>query len=352
MDIYFEKEIVDVKRVEKSKNYWFVRTFGGDAYFNYLQNNYIGLGFNNVPFEYIKSANNENKDSIKNLTEFIANNTKYTGGEATKWARQLATFQNEVKIGDTVIIPSKNSSRLTIGTITSDTYLEKNPAAFQTKNGIELLPEKRKKVEWEKTLAKEDFQGDLKNLITSHQGITNADNYFEPIEGILSNLYVKEEKVYLIIQINQDEDINAFVLNRFLNSLTYFYQEFCIENGIEVNEELSIKIKLQSKGRMALIGASIVGVVGLSALLLLSNNTEVKADLKAMKVEGKSDGLLNSISDFLDRSQKRKMEYEIFQDSLQRLKVQHKVDSVKLNNEVVIDSDNKTGDNPKEEGKK
>ncbi len=35
MDIYFEKEIVDVKRVEKSKNYWFVRTFSGDAYFNY-----------------------------------------------------------------------------------------------------------------------------------------------------------------------------------------------------------------------------------------------------------------------------------------------------------------------------
>ncbi len=103
---------------------------------------------------------------------------------------------------------------------------------------------------------------------------------------------------------------------------------------------------------MALIAASIAGVVGLSSLLLLSNNTEVKADLKAMKVEGKSDGLLNSISDFLDRKQKRKMEYEIFQDSLQKLKVQHTVDSLKLNNEVGMNLNNETGDKPKEEGKK
>jgi len=344
MDIYFEREIVDIKKIDSSKKYWFVRTYGGSLYEEYFEKEYIGLGFNKVPLEYIKKGDIKDKSTLTDLTTYIQNNTRYRGADATKWAKQLIIFDKEVKIGDIVIIPSENSNKFSIGTITSDTYLVKDPGTFQNKAEIEHFPEKRKKVKWEKTMLKSEFQGELRNLTTTHQGITNADKYFMVIEGQLSNLYVKEEKTYLIIQINQDEDINAFVLNRFLASLTYFYNEFCIENNVEPNEELSIKIKLQSKGRVALIAASIVGVVGISTLLLLSDNTELKADLKQMKVEGKSDGLLNSISNFLDRNQERRMRYEVFQDSLNRLKVQHKVDSVKLNHEIT--------DNVKKKGKK
>ena len=334
MDIYFEKEIVDIKKIENTKKYWLVRTYGGNAYGNYLEENYIGLGLNNVPYEYIKKSLSDDEEAINQLISFIEKNTSYSGGEATKWARQLVSFERDVKVGDTVVVPSKNSASLSIGTVISDTYLVKETRTFTTKKGVEQFPEKRKKIEWEKTIDKDEFQGDLRNLISSQKGLTNADRFFETIEGVLSNLYIKEERIYLVIQINQDEDINAFVLNRFLNCLTYFYNEFCEENGIEKNEDLAIKIKLQSKGKMALSAFALAGVVGISSLLLLSNNTEVKADLKEMKVEGKSDGLLQSISDFLDRKQQRKIEYEIFKDSIQKLKVSHQIDSVKLNDEI------------------
>ena len=113
----------------------------------------------------------------------------------------------------------------------------------------------------------------------------------------------------------------------FLNCLTYFYNEFCFENGVELDEELYIKIKLQSKGKLALQALAFVGIIGLSGLLILSNNPEIKIEVGGQKLEGKSDGFLNSLSDFLDKKQERKKNYAIFLDSINALKANQIKDS-------------------------
>jgi hypothetical protein len=142
-------------------------------------------------------------------------------------------------------------------------------------------------------------------------------------------MYVKDDKTFLIIQINQDAEINAFQFARFLNGLTYFYHEFCIEAGCEKDEELYLKIKVQSKGKVALYALTGAGLLGLSSIILLSDNPTFKLHLKAgvgeIEIEAKTDGLLKSLTNFFDANQERKENAIEFIESSEYMKATRKM---------------------------
>jgi len=70
-------------------------------------------------------------------------------------------------------------------------------------------------------------------------------------------------------------------------------------------------------------------VQSIGTMIALSDNNEVKVDLKNMKAEGKSTGLLKSVTNFLDAKQERKIHYEQFKDSMDKLKATRFDDSLK-----------------------
>lgn len=316
----FIVENQSVRKVRSRKKYWFIRTFGGEAFDIYKSENFVGLGLNQIPLSLIKKTNKNDDVSFGSLKKSIENNTEYKLAEATKWANQLIDFTQNISIGDTVIIPSAYSEEIAIGTIKSDIYLVNRPESILHRGERVPLPGKRRKVKWDKTIYREELYGDLRGLFSSHNGITNADQYSEIIEGLISDIFIKDEKIYLVLKIDQDEEINAFAFNRFLESITYFYKEFCLENGEDENEDLTLKIKVQSKGKLALKGIALGGIIGLGGIIALSNNSELKVNLKEFKIEGKSDGPLKSLSDFLDRKQERRMKWEMFIDSMDEVK--------------------------------
>lgn len=341
MELIFDRE--DIPVVNENKRYWFIRTYRGEAFSDYYDKDYVGLGINDVPTQLIKSVNPDDLTNLRNLHNFLNNNTSYKDGAATRAARQLIEFENIVKVGDTIVIPSKNSTRLAIGTVTSDVYAVRNTGTFYFENELHHYPQRRRKVEWDRKVFKDDLQGDLRPLIASQNGLTNADSFADTIDGTVKSLYIKDKHIYLTLKINQDEDINAFVLNRFLTGLTYFYQEYCKENGEEVNEDLTIKIKLQSKGKVAMRAFGMAGLIGLAGMVALSNNNEVEIDFGKVKVKGKSDGLIQSVSNFLDKRQERRIEWEKFNDSMQRLKAKPYTDSLRTDQNLA-DSVKKEGE--------
>ena len=122
--------------------------------------------------------------------------------------------------------------------------------------------------------------------------------------------------------INQNEDINAFALRDFLDSLTYFYKEFCQELGIEDNEELYIKIKLQSKGKTVLIGSAAAAIVGVSLILSLSKDASFKGKILNQEYEFSSgEGLISTYSNYLNEEQERKIQMIKFLKSQEDLNV-------------------------------
>jgi len=349
MDISVQEEISQVRVVEAERSYWFIRTYSGELYNYFYENSFVGLGLNHIPYKYIEEANADDTATFSRLQTYIANSTEYKKGEATKWAKQLISFDHEIKVDDIVIIPSKSSEYLAFGLVESETYVTKDLGTFKFGDKIEQYPEKRKRIKWLKEIPKYGFRGELKAMFSTHNAVTDVNRFSEIIEGNLSTLYIKDKQIYLSIKIDQDEEINAFELQRFLEGLTYLYKEYCRDYGIQDNEDLFIKIKVQSKGGVFLKGigiaalVSIAGIIHLAsdpevikalaeiegttglltiaAVLALSDSTKVKIELgKLGKVEGQSAGLLKSLSNFLDSSQKRKIELMKFTQSIEKLK--------------------------------
>jgi hypothetical protein len=141
----------------------------------------------------------------------------------------------------------------------------------------------------------------------------------------------------LVISIKQDEDINAVDLNNFLSSMIFFYKDINSVYNIDASDDLYIKIKVQSKGKIALKATQIMGVLGLATIFALSNNPQIKLQLTdTIKFEGSSDGLLQSWSDFLNEKLERKKKYLQFLDSTEKLKASAKNES--LEEDVTDDS--------------
>lgn len=148
MKFDFDFGIEDIREVNINRKYWFIRTYSGTLFHHFLENQYVGIGFNQVPLEYIRKAKLDNDYSKKELKEYIENNSIYEKGEATKWANQLINFEKIVQVGDLVIIPSKGSSHIAIGEVTSDLYLVNETRTFPLDGGFEPYPEKRRRVDW------------------------------------------------------------------------------------------------------------------------------------------------------------------------------------------------------------
>lgn len=320
-----ENSIVEenVRIVDSKRNYWFMRTYGGETYSDFLRNNYIGIGFNSVPLKYINDTKSrKDVEAFKRLKEYIEIKEDVISSTATKYTNQLLQFHHNMKDGDIVIIPNKNSDYYSIGIIQGESWvMEGDNRTFQHKDKFIKFPEKRRNVEWVKTVEKHDIKNDIGGSLNIRQTISKVNHVSEKIEGFISSVFIKEKQMYLVIKIDQDEDINAFALNDFLSTTIYFYKEFCKENGIEENEDLFIKIKLQSRGKLVLKAAAYGAVFSVMVMMALTQDAEFNVEYGDFKINGKSgDGVLKSWSDFKDGDLEREMKYEIFQDSMRRLK--------------------------------
>jgi predicted Mrr-cat superfamily restriction endonuclease len=93
-------------------NYWFIRTIGG-AYFNeFVENNFIAIGYNDVSLEDVREAlkNGDKANSV--LKERIKRIYKEKEKRSRFAASQLLKFVAEIKPGDIIIIPSEDQKNL------------------------------------------------------------------------------------------------------------------------------------------------------------------------------------------------------------------------------------------------
>ncbi len=214
MDINIEKYIEKIRVIESDRNYWFIRSYGGAIFPDFIESGYVGIGFNKVPLKHIKEAN-ENKENFNKLKEFIENNTEYENGEATKWANQLVRFYHKVKKDDLIITPSQDSHTFKIGVVKSDVYLVDDKRTFEHKNNFKRYPEKRRKVDWKVEVSKSQIQRDLIGITSTHQAITDVNKYADGLESFISEIYIRQDGAYLTLRVEQDEDINAYAFRDF-----------------------------------------------------------------------------------------------------------------------------------------
>ncbi|MFB4164789.1 hypothetical protein ACE1TI_13405 [Alteribacillus sp. JSM 102045] len=242
-----EEIIKELPKVDSNINYWLVRTNGGEYYEEFVNENFIGIGWNKITRERIK-------DNIS-IEDLVREN--YKKESRPRYVEtQILRFIEGIKKGDVVLVPSKNSRYLHCGYVISDDYYEadlpiNDESAFEQLFELEeegICPyRKRKWVKWIKPLSKDQLDPKLYLLVYSHHTITSANDYKDLINRAMFDMYIQDEKCYATFQIERAENIEARSLVTFLNSLIEVNK---IKSG---KDDLEIKISVQSPGLTEII---------------------------------------------------------------------------------------------------
>lgn len=266
----------------EDRNYWFIRTQDGAYYDDFMNDNYVGIEWNKISdLQYIKQASEE---ELK--VEVAVNYPKIDkpGGVVSK----LKMFVCDIKKDDIVLIPSKNSEWISIGTFIEDeAYIEEAEENFQeildSLNSENQIPKeirlKRRKVKWLKSVKKGDIDPYLYSIIYNHSAISDAQKYSIFIDRTLSKFYVKGDESYFTFKVNRKSNIPYRDITKFL----YYNSKLIEEIGLSMNlsddelDSLIVKINVQSKGPIQ-IKDKVKKVLPIGIVIMLLFGGEVSID--------------------------------------------------------------------------
>ncbi|MBU5440348.1 hypothetical protein KQI42_20335 [Tissierella sp. MSJ-40] len=329
-------DLIGLEIVDEKRNYWLVRSKAGEYFDDFYFEGFIAIGWNKVSsIETIKS----NSEDVKKEVEKFYPKEKRPGYVAN----QIIRFVDEMKSGDIVLVPNKDSKFVVFGElIEDDIYIEQIEDAECLEEEYELsdaelledyfaedverkqcLYIKRRKVKWIKTIKREKLDPYLFRLLYSHNTISDANEYASYIDRSLYSFFVKGKEFHAIYEVTKKEDIPAIDLIGGINNIMSSVDVFNKVTGSSYDKRaIDMKINVQSPGPVELItycagGAFIVGAI---SMFLFGGNFEFDftKDRQTMKLE--NSGLLGSILKFKEQKHKENMDIKKLEKELQETK--------------------------------
>ena len=302
---YFENCISLINQVSSERNYWIVRSLGGEYYDTFVQCNFISIGFNEVSLNEIKFSN-QKKNPQKELAEIVkAKNLKNWDGKdinISYASSQLLTFCGKIKKGDIVMTPGSSSGEISIGEVMTDVYEVNSDdldCLFQTKCSFR----KRFDVEWRINSKRYRLNPVLHKAFNTHHIVTDVNQYSEYIDAQLYDFYRKDGVEYLILRVKQSDDITADDFSFPLN-LIDLVCDFSNEYDLGINrEDFKMKVCVQSPGDFMLFVDS-PGALFLGGLFFTAF-TGGKLEIEKIGLRLETKGLIACLNDFLDRRNDR-----------------------------------------------
>jgi len=289
------QEIIDsLTIVDDKRKYWFIRTQGGIYYDEFVVNNYVAIGYNEISISDLVKSNTGNDVGRAILEEIIRK--AYPDEKRPNYiGNQLLDFAYNIKKGDIIVIPSNSTSKISIGEVLETPVYQPDLNALNDNCPFE----KRKKIKWLKTdIWFDSLDPQLIFLKYSHRSITSVDPYTAGlIDRIITPVYIKENDAHFSIDIRQTEPIKAFDLFETWVELFNLTEDIGKELDIQVNkEDFDTRINVQSPGTIEFISFGIEGIVILSIIVAALVGAEINVDSKLIKFKIKTEGLIKAIT--------------------------------------------------------
>lgn len=280
--IYQQLKIPEIEE----RNYWLVRSNGGEYYDDFTLHNYIALAWDYVN---IAMLDNKSEDEIKALIELnersqptktddLTEEEARSSGVMTSIYNKIVRFVKEFKIGDVVLVPSKNSDSISIGIIKSEAYedtsyiinyLNENP-----NTELKLCPYyKRRKVEWLKHIPKFKLDIYLIKAFSSHHAISSINDHAEYIDRTLYPIYIKGEELHSVIHAGHPNGLTLRELVELSTNYELSIMDLCEQLGVEYNQsDYNVKINIHSPGLMEFIGYGAIAGIAISVFMFSLNH--------------------------------------------------------------------------------
>jgi hypothetical protein len=305
----FDKVLSATPEFTEKRNYWFVRTQGGLYYDHFKKGGFIAIGFNGIGLFDIYESAKDKKKPLRLLTQTV----KKRYPEETKpgyAASQLNKFAYQIKAGDIVIIPSVNSYRLTIGEVQETEVIitentSQRPAYLESgEEACDFI--KRKKVIWQKDVSKFKIDPILFKLLFSHHIITEANDYANSIDTLMSNFYVKGDEAVIILEVATEKDINARALFQMGDFLLELVDDFFVYHNLPNDtSKVDVKLNLQSPGKIQFSAKdkATVTIIGMLVIGLVGGGFKVK--FQNFELDLSTNGLIQKVIDYQNNASNR-----------------------------------------------
>lgn len=294
-----------IKNLSLETNYWLVRTSGGSFYDEFVAENYIAIGWNEISdLEEIKQTKSDTniKDRLMDKIKKLKTDDGKEEPQPGRIYSQITKFVNEMTEGDIVLIPSQKSNLIEFGVIESDPHII-DKKIFNTEDGeCDFL--KRRKVRWLHRVKRSTMDPYLNGLLNSHHTISSANEYAHFIDRTLHGLYIKGDKAHLILDVKRDTDISVIDLTNLVNSTVNLLDDFNIITGSQYDKnQVQIKLTLQSPGAIELFG-HIDLILGIAFVYAVTFG----ADFGVLGLKFKTEGISKTILDFMEQHKKYNLE--------------------------------------------
>lgn len=312
--------------IESTRNYWLVRTMGGDHYKEYKVDGFIAIGFNEITLDEIRlSLSYEDKASEK-LKEIVK--SKVSHGNATYIAHQILRFTNEIKKNDIVIMPGVRSNLVSIGVVTEDrTYVERDiPHSSEC-----CQFNKRRKVRWIEEKSRWKLNPKMQLLFNSRHIVSDIKNYAPYIDATTNDFFVKDSKTHLVLKVRTENEIK---INDFLviNDLLKLAEEISSEFGMEFSsDEIEFKSNVQSPGDLVMAAMSPHGLALIGILIIAINGGGLKIEKLGFDLH--TDGIIKAVATYLDKKKDRSFK-AVIAKKIEHLDIKEPDDLVNVINEM------------------
>lgn len=248
-------ELLNIPKISSDRQYWLVRTDGGNLWEQFKADSFIAIGWNKIDISKIEES--QTKPEVENeLRNIIKMNYEIT--QPGKVINTIRRFFYDIKEGDIVMLPSECSNIITFGEISSDAYTYE-PTEQEIDEGS-CDYKKRRNFKFLKDVNRRDLDPLLFKMFQAHQTISNANSYSSVIDRTLENLYIKNNIVHLKVDVKVEEDVKAKDLLALQNLILN-----C--EGCEVSDDMVMKINIQSNGFIELITNNLGSI--LTAIVIL-----------------------------------------------------------------------------------
>lgn len=208
-------DILSIEDISEDTNFWLVRTNGGRFYTEYKEDSFIALGWNYVDSENVYENDEGELKQLKEELERIYEKKK--GGTIFN---KCVRFIDEMSEGDIVMVPNAENEEVFFARV-GDYYEEeidyiREIEVLKRLNdkedyGIQLkCPyKKRRKIEVIKVIKGCRLNPNLFRALASSHGISNINKYSDFVLSSIHNLYIRNNKLNLVVNIEQTEGIDG-----------------------------------------------------------------------------------------------------------------------------------------------
>ena len=320
--------ISQIENIPSNKNYWLIRTEAGSHFESFNSFNFIALGYEEITFKVVDDIKNKSSSELdfKNqLKEYVVKH--YPDKQFGLITNQILKFIYEVKKGDVVVIPSENSDFISMGEITDDKILVHSDSIFNSTN---CNYTKRKSVKWLNTFTRKNLDPYLYKTFQAHQAINNISNYATIIERSLGDFYKIGDEINLVLDVNKESNIKAKDLMFFGSDLLNLVDGFIKEHKLDFDiADIDVKININSKGKLQFLSKSGKNLLLLGIIVIGINGGGLKVDRPNFQLDLSTDGLIKTISDYLDKQQDREMRERLIK-SATSLEIKTPEDLIKI----------------------